>query len=125
MNRMTSGRVDLEAAEIVVNKHQLNKKTRVREFVYKRAIFFKFMREHSTLSLEQIGKLCGGLDHATVLHGIKVFDMVQDYDDFRHYKNMLHLDLINCLMYDLKTECVYTNEAIALVQMEVRIAEFL
>ena len=42
-----------------------------------RSIYFKLCRELTFESLDKIGKRVG-LDHATVLHGIKIFDTIID-----------------------------------------------
>lgn len=53
----------------------LNTKTRKRDIVYTRAVYFKLCRIHTQQPLSDIGKTVGK-DHATVLHGIKVFNNV-------------------------------------------------
>tara|TARA_S200002703_G_scaffold21913_1_gene18605 strand:+ start:2681 stop:3085 length:405 start_codon:yes stop_codon:yes gene_type:complete len=74
---------------------QLNVRNRKREVVYARAIYFKLCKEHTRNSLTRIGKSVGK-DHATVLHGIKVFDhQIDVYEDSIEYKNIfLKLDRI-------------------------------
>jgi len=42
--------------------------------VYKRAVVYKISRELTGFSLESIGEKVGGRDHATVRHGIILFD---------------------------------------------------
>lgn len=56
---------------------KIDEKTRKREIVYMRSIYFKLCRELTFESLDKIGKRVG-LDHATVLHGIKIFDTIID-----------------------------------------------
>ncbi len=53
----------------------LNAKTRKRDIVYTRAVYFKLCRVHTQQPLSDIGKPVGR-DHATVLHGLKLFDNV-------------------------------------------------
>jgi len=53
----------------------LSHPSRLRARVYARAVYFKLCREHTFCSLNDIG-LSVGRDHATVLHGIKIFDDV-------------------------------------------------
>lgn len=53
----------------------LNSKTRKREIVYTRSVYFKLCKLHTQQSLAAIGKPVGR-DHATVLHGIRLFDNV-------------------------------------------------
>jgi len=73
--------------EIVENSTKLNikVKTRKRELVYSRAVFFKLAKAHTRESLSSIGKSVKK-DHATVLHGIKVFDeQISVYKDTQEY----------------------------------------
>jgi|TARA_S200002703_G_scaffold64487_1_gene55799 hypothetical protein len=63
---------------------------RNRERVYARALFFKLARRHTYHSLSQIGALIGK-DHASVLHGIRIFDNViveYEKDLYDTYKKM-------------------------------------
>ena len=58
------------------NKTGLNirKRTQVREYFLTRAIYYKLAKEYTFHSLSKIGAEVGK-DHATVLHGIKKFDL--------------------------------------------------
>ena len=53
----------------------LSHPSRLRARVYARAVYFKLCRQHTFCSLSDIGSSVGK-DHATVLHGIKIFDDV-------------------------------------------------
>ena len=55
--------------------NSLNTKTRKRDIVYTRAVYFKLCRIHTQQPLSNIGRPVGR-DHATVLHGIRLFDNV-------------------------------------------------
>lgn len=58
----------------------LSFKTRKRNAVYARAVYFKLCKEYTRLSLTDIGASVG-VDHATVIHGINnVFPIVMQYD---------------------------------------------
>lgn len=48
---------------------------RVRSLVYARFLYFKVMKEKTRLSVSAIGGFIGK-DHASVLHGVKMFDDV-------------------------------------------------
>jgi len=61
--------VELEIEE------ELNTRSRKRELVYARAIYFKLARDITKRSYDSIGKLVGR-DHASVLYGVKLFDTV-------------------------------------------------
>lgn len=53
----------------------LSSKSRRRENVYARSLYFKICKKVTNCSLASIGRTVNR-DHATVLHGIKVFDNV-------------------------------------------------
>ena len=60
----------------------ISKRTRKRNYVYARAVYFKLCREYTKLSLDDIGQTVD-MDHASVVHAIsKVFDAVVFYDKF-------------------------------------------
>lgn len=64
-----------------VTELDLSKKTRQREYVYARMVYFHLARHKTNESLSKIGGLVG-LNHATVMHGIK------KYKDYIKYKDM-------------------------------------
>jgi hypothetical protein len=53
----------------------LDTKTRKRDIVYTRAVYFKLCRVHTLLPLSEIG-LIVNKNHATVLHGLRLFNNV-------------------------------------------------
>lgn len=60
----------------IVEKHSqldLSNSSRVRNLVYTRALYFKLCRTYTLYPLSVIGESVGK-DHATVLHGLKLFD---------------------------------------------------
>ena len=60
----------------------ISKRTRKRNYVYARAVYFKLCREYTKLSLDDIGQTVD-MDHASVVHAIsKVFDAVVFHDKF-------------------------------------------
>ena len=58
----------------------LKKKTRARDMCYARAVYYKLAKRYTVQSLSSIGKLVGR-DHATVLHGLKLFDEAIMYSE--------------------------------------------
>jgi len=73
--------------EIVENntKIKLRKKTRKREVVYSRAIYYKLATQHTRESLSSIGASVKK-NHATVINGLKVFDnQISIYKDASYY----------------------------------------
>ena len=48
--------------------------TRKREVLEPRQIFMWLMRNKTSISLKQIGRMCGGRDHSTVIHACRLVD---------------------------------------------------
>lgn len=69
-NKMDNLKIILDAclrvygADFTVNN-------RKRENIYARAAFYNVCKANTKETLEEIGKMCGNLDHATVLNGYK------------------------------------------------------
>jgi len=61
-------------------KINISRNTRKREYVYARAIFFKLCKEFSHQTLSNIGEFVGR-DHASVIHGLYVFDVIALHKD--------------------------------------------
>ena len=61
-------------------KINISRNTRKREYVYARAIFFKLCKEFSHQTLSKIGEFVGR-DHASVIHGLYVFDVIVLHND--------------------------------------------
>jgi hypothetical protein len=75
--------ISISQIELAVTKElgiNISRNTRKREFVYGRAIYFKLCREFSHSTLLSIGKSVGR-DHASVLHGLFVFDVMALHKD--------------------------------------------
>lgn len=73
--------------EKATNK-DISTRTRTRNIVYIRSIFFKLARVYTRESLAAIGKVVGR-DHATVMHGVRVFDtQIKVYPDAKEYLNI-------------------------------------
>lgn len=65
---------ELKAKQILTyvqdrTKVDVSKKTRRREFVYARSLYFKLIREHTSMSFSEMGRNMK-VDHATVIHSI-------------------------------------------------------
>jgi chromosomal replication initiator protein len=58
----------------------MKSKTRRREVVQARQLAMYFAKNHTKASLATIGALCGGRDHATVLHACKTVNNLVDTD---------------------------------------------
>jgi hypothetical protein len=75
----------LDVQEIKVKVQQLarlklTRNTRLRRYVYPRAIYFKLCKEFTHSTLVEIGSSVGR-DHASVLHGLKVFNVLIMYSE--------------------------------------------
>lgn len=72
---------------------EIGKKTRKKQYVKARAVYYKLAKENTELSLEEIGSFCGNRDHATVLHGLKKWEREMKYPDFVSYNRMIRSNL--------------------------------
>jgi len=78
----------------------IRKRTQVREYFLTRAIYYKLAREYTFHSLSKIGAEVGK-DHATVLHGIKKFDLEMKkyypelYELYTNFKLRYPVELFN------------------------------
>ena len=54
-------------------------KRRFRSIVEARAMCYAWLREHTELSLLEIGSLFGGKDHSTVINGLKLDEHLRDW----------------------------------------------
>jgi len=83
-----------EIKHLVEKELELNLayKTRKREYVFARAVYYRLCKEFTKCSLTAIGKEVNK-DHATVIHGLKVFKSFQSFpnmyqSELRAYKNI-------------------------------------
>jgi hypothetical protein len=74
-----------------INTNGLNTPSRHREHVYKRAILMTFLRDRG-LRLTEIGRMFNR-DHATVLHGVKIYEAQKNYEDFQAMEYFMQSDL--------------------------------
>ena len=110
-------------------KADITLKNRNRELVYGRAVYYKLCKDLTNHSLSDIGSLISK-DHATVLHGLKVFEsLIFNNDDYYidAYKEMYDKLKLNYFINvrnpkDLKTKYYkYINENINLKQKNEQI----
>jgi len=83
-----------EIKHLVEKELELNLayKTRKREYVFARAVYYRLCKEFTKCSLTAIGKEVNK-DHATVIHGLKVFKSFQSFpnmyqSELRAYNNI-------------------------------------
>ena len=71
----------------------ITQNNRKREIVYGRFIFYSIMRrKNKTMSVEKIGKFLNK-NHATVLNGLRQFDILKEYSDFRDIINKVENEI--------------------------------
>lgn len=80
-NRYTEISLPLDAKIETINQcvctvfglpfERLFEKTRKREVVQARQVCIYFVKDNTKISLKEIGRKFGGIDHATVIHAIK------------------------------------------------------
>lgn len=66
---------------------KINKKTRQREYVMARCLYYHFARELTGIPFAEIGAVTNH-NHATVIHSLKSFDVHYKFDDF--FKKSYH-----------------------------------
>ena len=102
----------------------IGSKSRKQHLVHARYVFFHFARKLTNCSLCEIGWVCGQRDHSTVLHGLKNFDRLMKYDDFKSIFNVIslhlpHLESINLTPQQREIKYLYANKARLEKQLEI------
>ena len=64
-------------------------KSRKREYVCMRFYLMTYLKRKTRLSLSAIGSMVGGKDHASVLHGLKAYENIKNYEDVQGYTEEL------------------------------------
>ena len=104
----------------------LSDKSRKRELVYARAIYFKLCRVLTKETLYRIGKSLNQ-NHATVLNGISIYDNVIS-EGYEPYYNKIYHSLRRRLQGEISMENLALNATIAdlrkaLVDIETKLVE--
>jgi len=95
----------------LIEEHGLNTPSRKESLVYKRFIFWNYLRKMG-MTLEDIGKLFNRL-HSSIIYGIRKYDDLIMYDDFKRLAKSFEDELDSVLS-------VVNEEAIAnLTEVEV------
>jgi hypothetical protein len=71
-----------------LRKGSTNIKIRKQEIVFARALLYSYLRKTTDLPLTTIGLMFAGLDHATVIHGLKTIDNETFTGWRKRYKEM-------------------------------------
>ncbi len=88
-----------------IEKDELKKRCRQRKYVHKRIYFFNVLRT-AGYTYQSIGDLFG-LNHATIVHGIKTFKNLKKAKDPLMFLDIAEYDgkfKLNNTKYDLKTD---------------------
>jgi len=75
----------------------LNKRTRLRTYLWPRQIAMYFTRKYTSFGYADIAKLFGLKNHATAIHSVKVVDGEIRYD--RRKENQVNLIKLNILKH--------------------------
>ncbi|RJR25581.1 chromosomal replication initiator protein DnaA [Candidatus Microgenomates bacterium] len=76
--------VDVVADYYHLKVHQLKGKTRIKEIVLPRQVLMYLLRAELNLPLAEVGKLLGGRDHTTIMHGVeKISQKLRENEDLR------------------------------------------
>ena len=75
-------------------KIDIKSKSRKRDIVYARFIFYNKLRNSKDryYSFQNIGDFLGK-DHATIIHGLKQYDILKEYDDFKEIINKVETEI--------------------------------
>ena len=74
-----------------ITNQKIDKESRDRDLVYARAVYFKLAKQHTRHTLLKIGAVVGR-HHASVIHGIKIFDDIITRYESEYYKIYLDID---------------------------------
>ena len=76
----------------VINKSlnlDITQKTRKREVVYARFVFYNKLRNSKKYYSYQMIADYLGKDHASIIHGLKQYDTLKEYSDFQQTINLI------------------------------------
>ena len=71
----------------LILNNEVRGKSRKRELVDQRRVICYILKKYTKLSLENIGKIIGGKDHATVLYGVKTHKHLTQMKDQEYLYN--------------------------------------
>lgn len=90
-------------------------KSRKREYVDARRIFYHILRNYYSLSLSQIAKISGYNNHATVLHSLRDFDFLITHEP---YVKAL-FDRVGQRLFKIKSEKQLLLDKISILEQEL------
>jgi len=114
--------VDRMRVDELINEYDLTSKSRKQDYIWNRSAVYNFLHL-CNYSLTEIGRMLDK-NHATVIHGLKLYDNNLMYSDFKYFIKPIEDALQECIVVEFKTyndTCV--NEAICMVNLENLISE--
>lgn len=92
--------ININSLKEIIEFHGLREKNRERKLVYKRAYLCHALRNFD-FTFSFIGELLD-LNHATIIHGLKVYESNINYVDFVEYIGELPSDIEKCILHNEK-----------------------
>lgn len=88
----------------LIEKYNICIVNRKKELVFKRQLICWYLKKNTKLTLQEIGDICGGKNHATVLHAVRSIDNYKGYNDkyFTEVTDELNTDLKNTFINGTK-----------------------
>lgn len=88
----------------LIEKYKICVVNRKKELVFKRQLICWYLKKNTKLTLQEIGDICGGKNHATVLHAVRSIDNYKGYKDkyFTEVTDELNTDLKNTFINGTK-----------------------
>jgi hypothetical protein len=96
--------IDIEKTLSVIHEFGLDIKTSKRDVVYSRMYAAKFLRMHTTFSLEKIGTFLGNKNHATILYYVGVCEDLKKDKVFLTCTNEISNRLNYCFINQYEKE---------------------
>ena len=93
-------KVNTNTLQQIISDFDLKERTRKREYVWNRSAVCNFLRKYG-FSFEHIGRFLR-LNHATVIHNIKLYENNIGYEDFQDYVKPIEIQLNKTLETDLE-----------------------
>ncbi|CAB4128256.1 Chromosomal replication initiator, DnaA C-terminal [uncultured Caudovirales phage] len=94
----------LSRVKELIEKYNICVVNRKKELVFKRQLICWYLKKNTKLTLYEIGEICGGKNHATVLHAVRSIDNYKGYNDkyFTQVTDELNTDLKNTFINGIK-----------------------
>ena len=104
-----------------MTEQKIDRQCRDREVVYARAMYFKLAKQYTNYPLNKIGKIVYR-HHASVIHGIKLFDdVIAKYEtDYYQIYDRITLNLKKRQLGSLLNPALYYREKYARTLLELR-----